>query len=230
MTISKPLLFYDLNGPGFQAAVLSEFEKLGGSIYPKSQSLYYLWKDQKIPSIASIIELGKDFAMIVFHIPSIIKSKISNEQMNTVLTSISDQYSEFFCLLQGFNQLPYNHLLNSIILNSTINDHISWIPSRHAKDTALCLRSAAKRFQIEDKPPSMARVKEKWKTFDDAQLDLLQGLLLTGKKKAKILQQHISNPINLIKRIVNGDSINIKGFGPEFVEKNKQLLLKKYEN
>jgi ERCC4-type nuclease len=59
------------------------------------------------------------------------------------------------------------------------------IPTRDYKDTAIILKSIAKREQIKDNAPLLARSAPKTLSFEERQEFLLEGLFLTGKKKAK---------------------------------------------
>lgn len=223
-TLTEPIIFYDGGGPGFQTAVVSEFAKLGGKAYEKEQPLYELWKKQKNPFIGAIFEISKDFAVVVFHVPTFLKYPNQENQPNQIIESLINFYSDLIFLLQGFDQISINHLFHTYILQTSIEDHFTWIPTRHAADSALCLRSIAKRIQIEDKPPSMGRVKPKWKNLAEAQIMLLEGLLLTGDKKAQALADNYESPIKILRRIVQSEKIGIKGFAEKFDEKNRELL------
>ncbi|MCF2140548.1 MAG: hypothetical protein K9W44_10890 [Candidatus Lokiarchaeota archaeon] len=189
--------------------------------------------------------MSKDSVMVVLHIPSLVKVNFELDDFQTIAISLLDKYDGFVFLHQGFEKFPINHLLHRYILQSTVEDYFIWIPTRTASDTALCLRSLAKRLQIEDKPPSMGRVKPKWRNLAEAQMTLLEGLLLTGTKKAKELAGNYASPFALFQAIHQGENVNVKGFvkgfgkvfvkefgkefGKEFVKKNRLLFTKKIE-
>ncbi len=226
MTVSSPICFYDGTGPGFQHAILSEYQKAGGSYYEKPILLNAQWMRDCKKTNMCLIEVGKDYVLGIIHghhLPTDI------ETFKDIIYDILDSYTFAVFLVQCFPQIPTDHFLHSFILTSTVEDGCSWIPTRTAADTALCVRSLAKRIQIADKPPSLGRVKPKWKTLDKAQKELMAGLSLTGTKKAKILMNHFDSPWDLFSHLQQGDRVDINGFGPEFSKQNQILLNKKME-
>ncbi|MHA1522575.1 MAG: hypothetical protein ACTSRK_20595, partial [Promethearchaeota archaeon] len=207
MTVASPICFYDSQGPGFQHAIISEYQKIGGSHYEKPILLNALWrKNCKNPKI-SIIEVGKDYALGIIHAHHLPKDFESFQQG---IYDILDNYTFAVFLVQCFPQIPEDHPLHTFMLTSSVEDGCSWIPTRSASDSALCVRSLAKRIQIADKPPSMGRIKPKWKTLDKAQKELMAGLALTGTKKAKILMEHFDSPWDLFSHLQQGDPVDIK--------------------
>jgi Fanconi anemia group M protein len=118
------------------------------------------------------------------------------------------------------------------------------IPTRDYKDTALVLKSIAKREQIVDNSPLLTRSAPKQFTFRERQEFFLEGLYLTGKKKAEILIDHFGPPGFVINALlksnviysstgkpksIEGPFAELKGFGPKYVEANKILLKSKNE-
>ncbi|TFH30188.1 MAG: hypothetical protein E4G98_02530 [Promethearchaeota archaeon] len=226
MTVSSPICFYNGTGPGYQYAILSEYQKAGGTYYEKPNFLYVQWMKQGKKNDICLIEVGKDFALGIIHAHHL---PIDLESFQARIYDILDHYTFAVFLLQCFPQIPEDHFLHTFMLTSTVEDGCSWIPTRTAADTALCVRSLAKRIQIADHPPSMGRVTPKWKTLDQAQKELIAGLTLTGTKKANILMDHFNSPWDLFSRLQQGDLVDIKGFGQEFTKQNRELLLKKME-
>src|SRR6056297_229395 len=109
-------------------------------------------------------------------------------------------------------------------------EHVSLIPSviptRNYKDSAYCLKSLAHRVQVEDRSPSLGRVKTKMPKLDQAQLFFVEGFMQCGPKKAKALLNAFDSPKNIVEALMHQpENIEaLKGFGPEFVEQNKKLF------
>lgn len=116
------------------------------------------------------------------------------------------------------------------------------IPTRDYKDTAIVLKSIAKREQIVDNAPLLTRIAPKSMSFEERQEFLLEGLFQTGKKKSKQLLEHFGPPGYVFNALlkskvtysssgnpkdVEGPFAEIKGFGPKYVEMNKALLKSK---
>ena len=134
--------------------------------------------------------------------------------------------------------------IDDILLSILLKFNIGVMPFLNPRHGAMCIYYLAKRIQIRDEPPTIGRVKPKFKTIYDAQQYFIEGLALSGPKKAKILCEsgNFDNPFELIKSVIDSevlytktgnpkgiaedDKMNIKGFGPQFVLKNKELLEK----
>lgn len=131
--------------------------------------------------------------------------------------------------------------LRGMLMRHVMTYKQSMIPSRHLEDTALCLRSLAKRIQIVDNPPSTARIKPKARTLYDAQLTLMEGFCLMGSKKVKELSTEFRSPLEIFEEIrsaellytrtgnpkgITGKLADIKFYDFEFVRQNQMLLNK----
>jgi ERCC4-type nuclease len=102
-----------------------------------------------------------------------------------------------------------------------------FIPTRSVQDTVACIQSIARREQREDLPPSLSRVKIASKYLYKAQEFFIEGLLLIGPKKSQTLLNRFDTPWAIIQAIINTPEIivEIKGFGEQFIVKNRPLLL-----
>lgn len=224
MSAKHPLCFYDDNGPVFQQAIMSEFRKIDGVAYEKPILINAEWTRRAQPLNWGIFEMGKDYVVLILHgkkLPS------CNPEWNRQLGECLDSYTQVMGIIQGYPALSVDHWIHLWLITTAVEEGISWIPTQSARETALCIRSWAKRLQIHDQPPSLGRVTPKWKTLDQAQSEFLAGLMLTGSKKAKVLVSHFSSPVEIFQHIQLKSPLDIKGFGPEFVDQNARLLLKK---
>jgi ERCC4-type nuclease len=98
-------------------------------------------------------------------------------------------------------------------------------PARDAIETCMILKSLATRLQIRDHPPALTRPKP----ADDLQsrpINLLEGLIGTGDKKAELLVDHFGSAWAVIEALDTNPKaiLEVKGFGPEFVGTNQRLL------
>lgn len=103
------------------------------------------------------------------------------------------------------------------------HDHIQ--PALTTDNTCMILKSLATRLQIKDAPPSMNRPKTNT-DLRNQHLNFLEGLIGTGIQKAEILLDHFGSALDVIRAIEFQPNLilNIKGFGPEFIETNNVLL------
>lgn len=114
-----------------------------------------------------------------------------------------------------------------------LNYESGCIPLRNEQDLILCLISLARREQIKDKAPSLARIKEKCENSKDFQRFFVQGLINCGEKKAEMLIQAFSSPFTLMEDLAINQGrkiLKIEGFGPRFVADNIMLLTKNMAN
>jgi hypothetical protein len=182
-------------------------------------------------------EIGKN----IIQIPPnggvlILKSKDLDGK--SLLSNIDINIKEFFNLIpkgviiyENFNRLGLKKrdIIQKMLFNQILNSESTFngiIPTRNPSETALCIKSIAKREQIEDIPPILSRVKRKSKYLSDYQVFFIEGLLQCGTKKAKILLKVFDNPQEIINAILHyPDKISqIKGFGKKFIEINQKLL------
>src|SRR5690606_8613633 len=82
-------------------------------------------------------------------------------------------------------QLFWDFLLG--IYNRGGNQILSSLPTKNTEESVMVMKSIAKREQIEDRPPTLARPKNKSGMLAEAQRHVLEGLLNCGLKKAEEL-------------------------------------------
>ncbi len=166
----------------------------------------------------------------------ILKSKDLVEK--SLFSDMDKNMDEFFNLIpngviiyENFNRLGVKkrELVQKILFNHIFNSKSAFngiIPTRNPSETALCIKSIAKREQIEDLPPILSRIKRKSKYLSDFQVFFIEGLLQCGTKKAKALLKVLDTPQEIINAILHDpDKISqIKGFGKKFIGINQKLL------
>ncbi len=195
-----------------------------------------------------IIEISPDCAVLVIGRKAVPREFDQIPHFKFHLESFMEEYAFPLILWQGyqdtFTRLSENRpkialALRGMIMRHSMTYRQALIPTRHIEDTALCLRSLAKRVQIIDNPPSTARIKKKATTLYDAQLTLLEGLCLMGPKKVKALSTEFSSPADIFAAIqtseilytrtgnpkgITGPFAPIKLFHHEFIRQNQTLL------
>ncbi len=156
----------------------------------------------------------------------------------SLFSDMDKNMDEFFNLIpngviiyENFNRLGVKkrELVQKILFNHIFNSKSAFngiIPTRNPSETALCIKSIAKREQIEDLPPILSRIKRKSKYLSDFQVFFIEGLLQCGTKKAKALLKVLDTPQEIINAILHDpDKISqIKGFGKKFIGINQKLL------
>ncbi len=203
--------------------------------YEKFQNL--IEQLEKLDFYVEKRELGKN----IIQIPPnggvlILKSK--NLDGKSLLSNMDKNIEEFFNLIpngviiyENFNRLGVKkrELVQKILFNQILNSESTFngiIPTRNPSETALCIKSIAKREQIEDIPPILSRIKRKSKYLSDFQVFFIEGLLQCGTKKAKALLKVFNTPQEIINAILHDPNkiSQIKGFGKKFIGINKKLL------
>ena len=182
-------------------------------------------------------EIGRNFIQIP---PNggvlILKSKDLDGK--SLLSDMDKNMKEFFNLIpngviiyENFNRLggKKRKLIQKLLYNQIFSSESTFngiIPTRNPSETALCIKSIAKREQIEDLPPILSRTKRKSKYLSDYQVFFIEGLLQCGTKKAKALLKVFDTPQEIFNTILHDpDKISqIKGFGKKFIETNQKLL------
>jgi len=182
-------------------------------------------------------EIGKNFIQIPpYGGVLILKSKDLDRK--SLLSNMDKNIKEFFNLIpngviiyENFNRLGVKkrELVQKILFNHIFNSKSAFngiIPTRNSSETALCIKSIAKREQIEDLPPILSRIKRKSKYLSDFQVFFIEGLLQCGTKKAKALLKVFDTPQEIINAILHDPDkiLQIKGFGKKFIGVNQKLL------
>ncbi|MHA1646401.1 MAG: hypothetical protein ACTSVL_02415 [Promethearchaeota archaeon] len=208
---------------------------IDGDSYEKFQNL--IENLEKLDFYVEKKELGNN----IIQIPPnggvlILKSKDLDRK--SFLSNMTKIMKDFFNLIpigvivyENFNRLggKKRDLVQKMLFNQIFNSESTFngiIPTRNTSETALCIKSIARREQIEDIPPILSRVKRKSKYLSDIQVFFIEGLLQCGTKKAKALLKVFDTPQEIINAILHHpDKISqIKGFGKKFIEINQKLL------
>ncbi len=182
-------------------------------------------------------EIGKNFIQIPPN-GGVLILKSMNLDGKSLLSNMDKKIKEFFNLIpngviifENFNRLGLKkrYLIQSTLFNQIFNSESTFngiIPTRNPSETALCIKSIAKREQIEDILPILSRTKRKSKYLSDYQVFFIEGLLQCGTKKAKALLKVFDTPQKIINAILyDPDKISeIKGFGKKFIGINQKLL------
>ena len=179
----------------------------------------------------STIEIPPHGAVMIYtaHTLSLAKTTTKNDlQFQQFIT----KYAEGVVIVEGFERFgeKKRQFIQHLFLRFGVEspDHFpSFIPTRSVKDTVACIRSIAKREQRVDLPPPLSRVKSASKYLHKAQEFFIEGLLQVGNKKAQVLLNRFDTPWNIIQTLINDPEkiIEIKGFGQQFIAKNRPLLM-----
>jgi len=190
----------------------------------------------EIPVILNIEEAKGDEAVFIFRITSkLLRSQTKKEMVMQIIRDSVKANKEGFILVEGFyrfgkeNRQFIQSIHENILSLPELPNLPSVIPTRNYKDSAYCIKSIAKRVQIEDKAPVLSRNKSKMPYLHDAQTFFIEGLLNCGPKKAKLLLKEMDVPDEIIQCILkNPEKIeSIKGFGEEFISQNNNMLKKR---
>lgn len=178
-----------------------------------------------------IIEIPPKGAVLLYTAKNLSLSK-KNEKNDFLFQKFVSKYADGVVLIEGFERFgeKKRKFIQHLFLQYGVKyrEHFpGLIPTRSVKDTVACLRSIARREQREDLPPTMSRVKSSSKYLYNAQEFFIEGLLLIGTKKAQALLTHFDTPWAIIKAIIDTPEqiLALKGFGEQFITKNRPLLL-----
>ncbi len=192
-----------------------------------------------------LIEISEDVAVLL-----IMKNSLPNEitdfgEFKNFILSFSQSYESPIIILQGYPKCldgkdPKTVLaIRGTFMKLFLDEGFGVLPTRSLLDTALCLRSIAKRVQIVDNPPSLARIKPKFSVLLNAQRFFLEGLMLSGPKTAVNLSKNFESVWDVINGIkessviytktgnpkgVVGPIEEVEGCSIEFVRQNKIML------
>ncbi len=192
-----------------------------------------------------LIEISEDVAVLL-----ISKNSLPNEiadfgEFKNFILGFSESYESPIIILQGYPKCldgkdPKIVLaIRGTFMKLFLDEGFGVLPTRSLLDTALCLRSIAKRVQIIDKPPSLARIKPKFSGLIDAQRFFLEGLMLSGPKTAVNLSENFESVWDVISGIKESEIIftktgnpkgvvgpieEVEGSSIEFVRQNRIML------
>ena len=221
--------------------------------YAKQQEIKVIFGDNvgdviDLPALRKklgLVEISEDVAVLI-----ITKDSLPNEiadfgEFKNFILSFSESYQSPIIILQGYPKCLDGKdpkivlVIRGTFMKLFLDEGYGILPTRSLLDTALCLRSIAKRVQIVDNPPSLARIKPKFSSLIDAQRFFLEGLMLSGPKTAVNLSENFKSVWDVIKGIKESELIftktgnpkgvigpieDVEGCGIEFVRQNRIML------
>jgi hypothetical protein len=200
------------------------------------------YSDDLVPSV---VEISEEVAFCILSKVELPKDMADFSVLSPKIHAFLDEYTYPFLIIQltpkAWREMDSRVSLGllGLFIRLFLGDRQGILPTRHVKDTALCIKSLAKRVQISDKPPVLARIKPKAKTLFDAQKTLVEGLMLCGPKKSQSLCDIFASPLDIFLGIhqssviytstgnpkgVEGEFSDIEGFSWEFLLQNQEML------
>ena len=172
-------------------------------------------------------------------------SSIMDNRLFEQLIRLKDTYPCPILILEGLNDKVFENTgmrISSIygaLAYVSYKLNVSVIPTRNVSDTAVVVERIAYREQVKDDMPILSRSSPK--TLDDAErrMYIIEGLIDTGPKKAKLLIDTFKTPHQVIKAIkhteivytrtgnqkgIRGPLENLPKFGWKYIEKNHKIL------
>lgn len=214
--------------------------KLRAIFDKKSDTISY---ESKRLDVADII-VSSDCAIERKEGSDFIASIVDNRLFEQLLR-LKDAYPFSILILEGLNNQVFNFTnvrISSIYGALSFISYklgISVIPTRNITDTAIVIERIAYREQVKDNMTVFSRKAPKSMNENERRIYIIEGLLDTGPKKAKILIDAFKTPHQVFKAIKNteitytrtgnpkgikGPLEDISGFGWKFIQKNKELL------
>jgi len=223
--------------------------------YAKQQEIKIIFSEKvgdaiDLPALRKnmgLIEISEDVAILLITKNSLPDEIADFGQFKNFIISFSQSYESPIIILQGYPKCLEGKdpkivlAIRGTFMKLFLDEGYGVLPTRSLLDTALCLRSIAKRVQIIDKPPSLARIKPKFPALIDAQRFFLEGLMLSGPKTAVNLSDNFESVWDVINGIkassviftktgnpkgVVGPIEEVEGCSIEFVRQNKIMLFK----
>jgi len=173
-------------------------------------------------------------------------SSIMDNRLFDQLKRLSETYTHPILILEGLNDEVFENTkmrINSIygvLVKISYVMGISIIPTRNLHDTVIAIERIAYREQVKgDSGSIISRPAPKQMSIEERRTFVIEGLIDIGAKKAKELIDKFETPFNVLRAIKNtkiiytrtgsikgieGPLSELKGFGPKFVIKNKELL------
>ena len=244
----KPQIFIHPDYPIFMEGVFR---------YAKQQEIKIIFSEKVGDAIdlpvlrrkMGLIEISEDVAVLLITKDSLPKEIADFGEFKNFILSFSQSYESPIIILQGYPKCldgkdPKIVLaIRGTFMKLFLDEGYGVLPTRSLLDTALCLRSMAKRVQILDKPPSLARIKPKFSSLIDAQRFFLEGLMVSGPKTAVNLSENFESVWDVINGIkessiiytktgnpkgVVGPIEEIEGCSIEFVRQNRAMVFEDF--
>ena len=169
-------------------------------------------------------EVSEDAAVLVLH------SNQRERGLADIYEKIDAFLGDYPNGIVAFHKFPKETLdieILGLFMRACLDFGKGIIPTLTTEQTALTIKSLAKRIQIKDKAPSLSRVKPTMKSIADAQKFFLEGLVNCGPTKVEALMKTCESPLEIVQSLQSPSkrSIieNVDGFGPKFTEQNAKL-------
>jgi hypothetical protein len=221
--------------------------------YAKQQEIRIIFSEKvgdaidlpKLRKKMGLIEISEFVAVLLITKESLPNKIVDFGEFRNFILSFSESYESPIIILQGYpkcmdgKDLKISLAIRGTFMKLFLDEGVGVLPTRSLLDTALCLRSIAKRVQIVDNPPSLARIKPKFSQLIDAQRFFLEGLMVSGPKTAINLSDSFESVLDVVNGIkessiiltktgnskgVVGPIDDIEGCSIEFVKQNKNML------
>lgn len=176
-------------------------------------------------------------------------SSIMDNRLFEQIVRLKDTYPIQILILEGLNDRVFERTgmkISSIYGALSVVSYklgISVIPTRNIEDTAIAIERIAFREQCGDNNGSpFARNAPKAMDKSARRSYIIEGLVDTGPKKAKLLIETFKTPDNVLKAIkhteilftstgnpkgIQGPLEQLSGFGWKYIQKNKKVLFGK---
>ena len=173
-------------------------------------------------------------------------SSIMDNRLFEQIVRLRDTYTTPILILEGLNDKVFERTgmkISSIYGALSVVSYklgISVIPTRNIEDTAIVIERVAIREQSEEKDNSpFARSAPKAMDKSARRAYIIEGLVDTGPKKAKLLIDTFKTPDKVLKSIkhteitftrtgnpkgIKGPLEQLSGFGWKYIQKNKKIL------
>jgi Fanconi anemia group M protein len=172
-------------------------------------------------------------------------SSIMDNRLFEQIVRLKDTYATPILILKGLNDKvfePTGMKISSIYGALSMVSYklgISVIPTRNIEDTAIVIERIAIREQSDEKGSLLARSASKTLDKSTRRAYIIEGLINTGPKKAKLLIDTFKTPDKVIQSIkhteitytgtgnpkgIKGPLEHLSGFGWKYIQKNKKIL------
>ena len=179
-------------------------------------------------------------------------SSIMDNRLFEQIVRLKDTYTTPILILEGLNDKVFERTgmrISSIYGALSVISYklgISVIPTRNIEDTAIVIERIAIREQSEEKDNSpFARTAPKAMDISARRAYIIEGLVDTGPKKARVLIDTYKTPHKVLKSIkhteitftrtgnpkgIQGPLEQLSGFGWKYIQKNKKILFGSQKN
>ena len=172
-------------------------------------------------------------------------SSIMDNRLFEQLSRLKETYSKPILILEGLNDEVFNNTgmkiqaIYAVLAKVSYVLGIAVIPTRNLDDTVIVIERIGYREQIKKDSSLLSRKAPKSMTIEERRSFVIEGLVDIGPKKAKALIEKYKTPFNVFKALnktkieytrtgnikgISGPLKDLGGFGPKFVDKNKELI------